>query len=104
MRTCTELRRNLLLSARAVLVWTMALPFHPMRIVQELPRVRQARAAQELDQVGVAVGEADGLGMDRHPATTGARHAMHDDGCCARALRLRPFAAHSTPRSVSGRQ
>ena len=71
---------------RAVLVWVAALPLHPLRVVEYVAGVGEACAAQELDHVVVAAGEAGDLGADRHPTASRSGWAVDDDGCFAHVL------------------
>lgn len=59
--------------------WTL-LPVHPCRVVEEVLRVREAGTAEELDEVGVAVGEACVPRADGDATATGSGGAAHDDG------------------------
>lgn len=68
-------------SVRAVAVgWTL-LPVDPCRVVEEVLGVREARATEELDEVGVAVRETGAPRADGDAAAAVPGGAAHDDGC-----------------------
>lgn len=77
------------LSGRHVLMRTPTAPFDPARVVEDSLGVRQARTPQELNEVLVAVGQAENL-ASRSDATTPRRAGAVDDYRCTHLSRVHP--------------